>query len=184
MNDTDNTEKADAVRLDHLWRAHFYNHDVIRFADTKAAFLATATSTLIVLLLTSSGLQNLFKWPWFRACCLSSLLVSLTGLLALLLLVGSFLCAVAAIQPRFLSHPDEPLIFSSGIARHSSARAYHAEIAKLNGPRLEEAVALNLFTLASISQRKYLWVNRAIKLGALGAVLAFVTAFATKLTAC
>jgi hypothetical protein len=83
-----------------LWDVHKYTNDYIRFADTKAAFVAAASTALIGTLVSSTVLDSCFRvtpCAWFK--------VQWLAMVGLLLLATSLSLAVNAIRPRLGTVP-------------------------------------------------------------------------------
>lgn len=154
-------------RLDFLWKIHGYTNDYIRFADTKAGFAAGAVSVVMGALVASHPFDSVWGTPfthlnyrvWFSA-------------LAMVILVFSFICALLAIKPRLKSTMPKGLIFWASVIEHGSDRAYAGECKKLSTEDMELNVSRHVYTLATISTRKYFWTNLSILTGSVGGLLA------------
>lgn len=159
--------EEDGVRVDFLWKVHSYTNDYIRFADSKAGFVAASVVTLIGTLVAAHAFDHVgwiapSSWPvhtWI-------------GFLALGLLVVSFLCALLAIRPRLHSTVPKGFIFWTSVAEHANDLAYAEECSKLTAHEIELNVSRHVYTLAGICKRKYFWTNLAMLIGSAGGALA------------
>jgi hypothetical protein len=154
-------------RLDFLWRIHAYTNDYIRFADTKAGFVAGAVLAVIGALVASHPFDSLSQSPltqlpyrvWFSASVLAVLVVSFT-------------CALLAIRPRVKSAMPRGFIFWVSVVEHGSDMAYASECKKLSVDEMELNVSRHIYALAAICKRKYFWTNLSIMIGSAGGLLA------------
>jgi hypothetical protein len=154
-------------RLDFLWKVHGYTNDYIRFADTKAAFVAATVVALIGAVVASRAFDSLSQmplasWPhraWWAAIALAALLLS-------------FMLVLFAIRPRLHSDVPKGFIFWDSVVGHPTDLAFAAESARLTADEMELNVSRHIYTLAGICKRKYYWTNLAIYAGTLGGVLA------------
>jgi hypothetical protein len=154
-----------------LWDVHKYTNDYIRFADTKAAFVAAASTGLIGALVGSSALDSCFvvvPATWLEWC----------GLAGLLLLATALVLSVLAIRPRLWNHTSVGYIFWESIQGHKTAQAFSQAIGELPGSGLTRATSDHLFMLASVATRKYGYVKWAIHAGIAGGLLAGIVLFA------
>ena len=120
-------EEANSLE-DFLWQVHGYTNEYIRFADTKAAFIAAATSALIGTSISSSVLDSfLLKAPclWYRSQWLA--------LIGLLMLSLSTICSLAVVWPRLWNKTPVGFIFWESIAGHRSAVNFSKAIHKATG---------------------------------------------------
>jgi hypothetical protein len=167
----------DKIRLEFLWKVHGYTNDYIRFADTKAGFVAGIVSAIIGALVASHPFDSLAGMPlgqqhyrvWF-------------SFLALLVLVFSFTCAVLSIKPRLKAGSVRGVIYWGSVIQHRSDLAYANECRKLGSDEMESNVSLHIYSLAVISSRKYFWTNLSILAGAFGALLSGVIILSIHIT--
>jgi hypothetical protein len=162
-----NRPDADAASA-FLWDVHRYTNEYIRFADTKAAFIATACTALIGSLVASS---------MFESCCRSSFNgmtdIQWFAALALVLLSFAVLIAVWSIRPRLPGrNPSGGFIFWESVTAHSSAASFTKAFARLSEADRTKALAEHVFVLASIAKRKYTLVGWAVWLGLPGGLIA------------
>jgi hypothetical protein len=154
-------------RLDFLWKIHGYTNDYIRFADTKAGFVAATVAALIGGVVASHPFDSLARatsgsWPahtWWSIVALGTLLLS-------------FAFAIVAIRPRLHSTVPKGFIFWNSVVAQGSDLNYAEECSKLTVSGMEKNVAHHIFALATICKRKYFWTNLAIVTAVLGAALA------------
>ena len=154
-------------RIDFLWKVHSYTNDYIRFADSKAAFVATAVTGLIAALVASHVFDALNRLPFgawpFR---------SWIGFGALCLLVLSFAFALVAIRPRLHSVVGKGFIYWRSIEKHGNDMKFASSVMSLIPDAIELNVSRHLFELARICSRKYFWTNLAMIIGVVGGALA------------
>jgi hypothetical protein len=155
-----------------LWDVHKYTNDYIRFADTKAAFVAAASTALIGTLVGSSVLDscfriNVFSWPATKW----------VGFIGLLFLSASLCLSVNAIRPRLWNSTSAGYIFWESVAGHGTAQAFSHAVGDLTATERTTATSDHLFQLAIIAKRKYEFVKLAIYSGMPGGVLAGIALF-------
>jgi hypothetical protein len=155
-----------------LWEVHRYTNEYIRFADTKAAFIAGTSAALIGSLVASS----LFDATFRSTPCLWSGL-QWTGLVSLLLLVVSLGLSIAAIRPRLWNKTSVGYIFWGSIAGHKSMLQFTRAVHELSLLGMTNAVSDHLFVLSSIAKRKYAYVDWALSVGVAGGALAGIVLF-------
>lgn len=163
----ENNPTFDPQTVDFVWDVHKYTNDYIRFADTKAAFTAGASTALIGSLVASSIFDSFIRngmrhWSFLQW----------TSLIGLLLLSTAVVLSIAAIRPRLWADVPIGFIYWGSIVRHGSAHRFAKEVHALTDGDRFEAVSQHLFTLASIAKRKYDFVDRAIFCGVFGGMLA------------
>jgi hypothetical protein len=150
-------------RLDFLWKVHGYTNDYIRFADSKAAFVAATVIVLIGALVASRVFDSF-------GGTLPARIWWAFGALALLLL--SFLFALWAIKPRLHSTTPKGYIYWGSVIEHKEDLVYAMECGKLTSADLEMNVSRHIYTLAGICHHKYFWTNLAMLTGSAGGILA------------
>lgn len=158
---------------DFLWEVHKYTNEYIRFADTKAAFTAGASTALIGSLVASS----LFDSAFCTAPCHWSKLQWM-GMVALILLALSIGLSVAAIRPRLWNNRSVGFIFWGSIVGHETARNFAHAVQGLTRQEMMNSISEHLFVIATIAKRKYAYVDRSIYAGVAGGVIAAVVLFA------
>jgi len=162
-------EKNDSTER-FLWEVHKYTNDYIRFADTKAAFVAAASTALIGALVGSSALDSCFRIR-------PGTVLQCGALAALLLLAASLILSVLAIRPRLWNHTSVGYIFWESIKGHKTAQAFSQAISELPASGRTTAISDHLFILASVATRKYGFVKWAIHAGIAGGLLAGIVLF-------
>lgn len=155
-----------------LWEVHKYTNEYIRFADTKAAFIAGASAALIGAMVASS----LFDAMFLTTPCLWSKLQWM-GIVALLLLAASLVLSVAAIRPRLWNKTDIGYIFWGSIAGHGSMLQFTRSVHELSLKGMSNAISDHLFVLSFIAKRKYAYVDWALSVGVAGGALACTVLF-------
>ncbi len=155
-----------------LWEVHKYTNEYIRFADTKAGFIAGAATALIGGLIASSLFDSILL---ARPRLWSNL--QWLGFASLLLLVVSLGLSVAAIQPRLWNKTSVGFIFWGSIAGHGSMLQFTRAIHDLSLLGKTSAISDHLFILSSIAKRKYAFVGWAFSVGVAGGALAGLVLF-------
>lgn len=157
---------------DFLWQVHEYSNEYIRFADTKAAFIAAATSALIGASISSSVLDSfLLKAPsvWYWSQWLAAI--------GLLLLSLSTFFSLVVVWPRLWNKTSVGFIFWEAITGHQSAANFSQAIHKTTGQERTTSIAEHLFILGSVARRKYLYAKYALWLGVPGGGLTAIALF-------
>jgi hypothetical protein len=156
-----------------LWEVHHYTNEYIRFADTKAAFIATACTALIGALIASKIFDSTFRMPpsqWLWSQRFSIVAVTLLGLAVIL--------CVWAIRPRLPGkNPTGGFIFWESVVAHGSAQAFSQNAAKLQNDDRVAAISDHVYILASVAKRKYRWVSWAVWFGLPGGLVAGAVLF-------
>jgi hypothetical protein len=109
-----------------LWKVHQYTNEYIRFADTKAAFIAAVSTALIGSLVSSSIFDSCFR----RTLCLWTKL-QWAGIAGLMLVVTALALSVAAIRPRLWNRTSVGYIFWESVAGHRTAQEFSHAVCKL-----------------------------------------------------
>ncbi len=154
-------------RLDFLWKIHGYTNDYIKFADTKAGFVAGTVLVVIGALVASHPFDSLSGIPLAQLHYRVGF-----GALALVILVFSFICALLAIRPRLRSTVPRGFIYWASVIEHGSDLAYADACKKLSADQMELNVSRHVYALAAICTRKYFWTNLSILTGSVGGLLA------------
>jgi hypothetical protein len=170
-SNTGEAEEANSLEA-FLWQVHEYTNEYIRFADTKAAFIAAASTALIGTCISSTILDSSLRkspcaWYWSQW----------TAAAGLVLLSVSVLLSLWAIRPRLWNKTPIGFIFWESIGGHTSASAFSQAIHKTTAHVRTNAIAEHLFILASIAKRKYACVNYAMWLGIGGGALTAIALF-------
>jgi hypothetical protein len=162
MNE-DNIMECETDNSDFLWEVHRYTNEYIRFADTKAAFIAGVSTALIGSLVGSSLFDSCFR----TTLCLWSKL-QILGAVGLILLATSLALSIAAIRPRLWNNTSVGFIFWGSIIGHGSARHFAQALHGLSAKERSIAISDHLFVLAFIANRKFAYVDRALYAGVIG----------------
>ena len=160
---------ADNDRVGFLWEVHKYINEYIRFADTKAAYIAGVATALIGSLVASSLFDSLSR----ASLCQWSKLQWM-GFLGLILLALSLGLSIAAIRPRLWNNRSIGFIFWGSIVGHDTAHNFMRAAQGLTEEEMTKSISEHLFVLAAIAQRKYTYVDRALYAGLVGGVVAAV----------
>jgi hypothetical protein len=163
--------KQDGVKF--LWEVHHYINEYIRFADTKAAFTATACTALIGSIVASKALDSIFlrhtsQWLWSQKL----------SIIALILLTAAVLLCIWSIRPRLPGkNPTGGPIFWESIVAHGSPHAFFQYLADLHPDDRVAALSDHVYVLASIAKKKYSHVSWAVWLGLPGGIIAGAALF-------
>ena len=149
-----------------LWEVHRYTNEYIRFADTKAAFIAGVSTALIGGLVGSSLFDSCFRT---KLCLWTG--IQWAGVFGLFSLVASLGLSVAAIRPRLWNNASVGFIFWGSIKGHRTARNFTHAVQGLSTLERTAAISDHLFVLAGIADRKYAYVDRALFAGVIGGAL-------------
>jgi len=168
----DNNLESPTGTSDFLWEVHRYTNEYIRFADTKAGFIAGVSAALVGSLVASSLFDSCFR----SSLCQWSKL-QWAGIIGLLMLSVSLALSIAAIRPRLWNSTSVGFIFWGSIAGHGSAREFTKEVERLTAKGMNTAISDHLFVLAGIAKRKYAYVDYALYVGAAGGVLTCIVIF-------
>lgn len=166
--DVDSAAGADEF----LWEVHKYTNEYIRFADTKAAFIAGASTALIGALVASSLFNsclrltpcNWSKSQWVAAIGLALLSTSLT-------------LSILAIKPRLWNRTTIGYISWDSITGHGNPQKFSLAFHGLSAIERSTAISDHLFILAKIAKRKYAYVAYALATGAIGGALTAAVLF-------
>lgn len=167
-----NGHEPDTETSAFLWEVHRYTNEYIRFADTKAAFIAGASTALIGSLVTSSIFDSCFRstpYLWSK--------LQWTGVFGLLLLAASLALSITAIRPRLWNKTSVGFIFWGSIVGHRTALQFTEEVRGLSARDRAVAISDHLFVLATIARRKYAYVDWALFAGVAGGALAGAVLF-------
>jgi hypothetical protein len=155
-----------------LWEVHNYTNEYIRFADTKAAFIAGASSALIGSLVASSLFDSCFR---ITLCQWSK--TQWIGFAGLLFLAFSLALSVTATRPRLWNNARVGFIYWGSIVGHKTAGSFTRAFHDLSVRERSAALSNHLFVLARIAERKYAFVDRALYSGIAGGSLAGISLF-------
>jgi hypothetical protein len=155
-----------------LWEVHRYTNEYIRFADTKAAFIAVTVTALIGGLVSSSILDSCFR----EGPCLWHPLQWL-GLIGLTLLTASLILSIIAIQPRLWNDAEIGYIFWESVALHGTRQKFSNAARELTSQDRTTQISDHLYTLASVAKRKFHYVKLAIYTGFGGGLLTGIVLF-------
>lgn len=168
-----------ASKREFLWNIHTYTNNYVQFADTKAAFCVGISSAFMAALFTAKA-HELFRdgGPW---TILSALSLGAFALLAI-----SIGAAVMVVRPRdWLSNrnlekgservSETGFVFWEDIAKNfKTANLFADRYDRQSEMQLNRGLSLNLYDLAIVCRRKFIWVNVAVCAATAGAALAVV----------
>lgn len=183
---------SDAVAF--AWQTHAYINEYIRFADAKAlAVMAWATALIGGLfsvnahriVLDSKWLTDKCEW-WHTIHC-----VAISA--AFVVLAAAFVCGKCVLLPRLNRRPtpskgekktsegkpsqskeqgSSGAIFWKDILSHGNACEFEAVVSRSTDEQRLKWLCEHEFVLSQIADTKYLWVTRAIQIGAVGSLVA------------
>jgi hypothetical protein len=146
-----------AENREFLWKTHGYINEYIRFADTKAGFCVGIASALIGALF-GSKCQEMF----IRIAPSQWTPLSWMSIAAFFLLTTSITAAVMAVRPRLWTHSPQGIIFWKAVGQFGSPEAFAAGFEAKTSEALNTTIAHHIYSLATVCDRKYTWLNMAI----------------------
>jgi len=144
-------------RQDFVWHVHAYLNDQIKFADTKAAFVA-ALATGVTGALYGAHVHEHFTGP----AGAGRLWPGGVAAAAFGLLIFSLVTCLASIVPRRRSFQPRGYIYWGAIAEHDSQETYYRQLQSETADALTEHLGHHAYTLATICKDKYRWLTWAI----------------------
>lgn len=160
------TEFTIFERLDYLWRTHTYITGNFRLADAKAAVTIVFATSLIGTQYAARLHHSFARQPlavWGAPGWLS--------VLSFLSLGISVLLAAWSVYPRLWNTQKIDYIYWENILSHSSGKAYWEFFHKDSAEELEQGLCNNIYTLASLCQRKYRCLRTASWIALFGGVV-------------
>lgn len=160
-----------------IWKVHGYTNEHIRFADTKAGAVITASGGILGVLLAAK-VHHHFMDATFSVVPFDGkqTFLALASLGAFLLLGTALGCGFWAIKPRLWSkkgsgvHP-KGVVYWENVTRHTTEEYVKAVLA-MGDNDLVRIPSEHVHVLAGIASEKYFWVNLSVMLGAVGGMLA------------
>jgi hypothetical protein len=149
-----------------LWDVHKYTNEYIRFADTKAAFMAGVDAALIGTAVSSSLYDSCLRQTpchWSAAVWLG-----ISGIIPLGL---SIAFCVSTIVPRLWHNVIHGFIYWDSVLAHGSPKQFIQAYDALSPESMTHELANHVYVLASIAKKKYGFVRRAVWSGVVGGVL-------------
>lgn len=140
-----------------------YIQDQIKFADTKAGFIAAAGGAIIQFALTVVGRVKASLGAMF--------LVRLDLYAALLLCVVGVVVAFWAIIPRTNWRHEKGVVFWGNVAEFASHKEYSAQLFRMHEHDLHVSLTEQIFFLAKTAVRKYTLTHRGFVLIGVSALL-------------
>jgi hypothetical protein len=152
-----------------LWDVHRYTNEYIRFADTKAAFVAGVDAALIGAAVSSSLYDSCLHQP---LCHWSAVIwVAIVGITLLSVSIGF---CVTTIIPRLGHNVVHGFIYWDSVLAHGSAKQFILAYDALGPETKRHEIANHIYVLASIAEKKYRFVRLAMQSGGVGWVLTAV----------
>ncbi len=155
-----------AQRIAHLWMVHSYTHEAIQLCDKKSSVVIALAGSVLAGLLSATGqegqasLLDILRDPWA--------VVSLTTLLAAI-----FLAAVA-IKPRLWREAAQGSVFWESILTHRRPQGFADYLRSETVDTVADHLAHQVFTLARVCHRKYVWFAWAFYVSLAGGLLTVV----------
>jgi len=174
---TDKKQESSAVRQppdqtqkrDFLWNIHTSTNSYVQFADTKAAFCVGIASAFVAALLAAKAQAVFIKTG-------PKNVLGIVSLGAFVLLGISLIAALMVVWPRPWKSGQNKFVFWDGIAKgFHLAESFAAEFDAQTDPGLTVHLAREVYELAKVCHRKYIYVDIATFTAAAGAVLAIAT---------
>jgi len=166
------------------WRVHAYLNEYVRFADTKAAAVIAWSAALISVLFSRNSHAHFMSGPAFSNITLGSAALSISSLLAFVLLALAVGAAFWCVKPSLWSRDNSKVhekgsIYWEQIRAHDDAELFSATLLRKTPEQLLTECADHIFVLAGIAQHKYWWVDWSIRLATVGSLLAGLVALCT-----
>jgi hypothetical protein len=170
--------------VDFLWKTHEYINNYIRFADAKAAVVVALASGLLGQLFTVKAHHailhpgtSLFNPtnPEFWLGLGSLLAFSFLGLAVLFSVWGLAPHLWLRFLQKWNAQPlssSPGLVFWGDILAHGNAEAYWRNLSAQAPPDVAKQLAHHLYVLSGIAHDKFRYVDRSIRFGFLGGVVA------------
>ena len=156
-----------------VWDVHKYTNDYIRFADTKAAFVAASATALMGALVSSTLFDHCFARPLRNLSALQW-----AGFVGLGFLAASLVLAVSVVSPRLTRHKaGVGFIFWESVAEYENHRRFSKALGTSTAIERTTAASDHLFMLATIAKSKYHRARSAIYVGMVGGVVTGVVLF-------
>jgi hypothetical protein len=149
-----------------LWDVHRYTNEYIRFADTKAAFIAGVDAALIGTAISSS----LFDSCLHRPPCHWSVALWL-GIGGIIPLSISIAFCVLTIIPRLWHNATHGFIYWDSVIAHGSPKKFGDAFTALSSDGMTSELTNHIYVLGTIAKKKYGFVRKAIWSSVVGCVL-------------
>ena len=159
-------EAIDERKTSFLWDVHRYTNEYIRFADTKAAFVAGVDAALIGTAVSASLFDSCLRQTpchWSVA-----LWFGIAGVIPLCL---SIAFGVAAIVPRLWHNATHGFIYWDSVVAHGSPKNFGHAFAALPSDGMTSELTNHIFVLGAIAKKKYGFVRMAVRSSVVGCVL-------------
>lgn len=159
-----------------IWKVHGYTNEHIRFADTKAGAVITASGGILGVLLAAKVHHHFMDATFSVPFDGKQTFLALASLGAFVLLGAALGFAFWAVKPRLWSkkgsriHP-KGVLYWENVTRHT-VEEYVKEVQALSEGDLVRIPSEHVHVLAGIASEKYFWVNLSVMLGAAGGTLA------------
>lgn len=153
-------------RLEFLWNQHAYISDYIKFADAKAALIASGTTAII-----GAAFGARFKPAAILALRAPTSLRSCILLVSFLALALSVLLSAWCIKPRLLTGKTLAPMSWVDISNYQNAQAFEKAHYCLKPDELGPMLARQIFYMSKICRRKHRLVALSLWSCIVGAVL-------------
>jgi hypothetical protein len=156
-------------KREYLWNIQTTTNSYVQFADTKAAFCVGIASAFVAALLTGKA-QVLFLKSGPKN------VLGFMSLGAFVFLGISLIAALMVVWPRPWKSSENKFVFWDGIAKgFHTAESFAAEFSSQANADLTLHLAHEVYDLATVCHRKYVWIDIATITAAGGAALAILT---------
>ncbi len=155
----------DDRQVGYLWEVHKYTNEYIRFADTKAAFIAGVDAALIGTAVSASLFDSCLR----QTPCHWSVALWL-GIAGVIPLGLSIAFCVSAITPRLWHNATHGFIYWDSVVAHGSPKNFGHAFAALSSDGMTSELTNHIYVLGSIAKEKYGFVRKAVWSGVVGSV--------------
>jgi hypothetical protein len=149
-----------------LWDVHRYTNEYIRFADTKAAFIAGVDAALIGTAISSS----LFDSCLHQSPCHWSVALWL-GIAGVIPLCFSIAFSVSTIIPLRWHNVTHGFIYWNSVVAHGSPKNFGHAFVALSSDGMTSELTNHIYVLGTIAKKKYEFICMAAWLSVVGCVL-------------
>jgi hypothetical protein len=164
-------EMSEGERLSFLWSQHSYVTDYIKFADAKAALIASGTTAII-----GAAYGGKLRSSTLSVRSLQGLHAYLT-VIAFVLLAASVVFAAWSIKPRLLTGSRLRPMSWVDIANYRDAESFERAHSNTNAEEFSTMLAHQVYYMSRICKRKHLFVAISLLFCIAGAGLTVLLGF-------
>jgi hypothetical protein len=158
-------------RIAFLWNQHSYVSDYIKFADAKAALIASGTTAII-----GAAFGSRLKPGSVIALHAPRSVQGYLVVASFILLAASVVFSAWSIKPRLLTGKRLRPMSWVDIANYRDAEAFEAAHSKLGADELGAMLTQQIYFMSKICKRKHSFVAISLLLCTLGATLMLLQA--------